>query len=172
MVSTGPALGTRWRAPRLPEPLVRRSRLEDILAEDGRRFLKLVSAPPGTGKTTLLASWADRADTSVAWLTVEGRDNIDGRFAAAVADALAAAAVVSGAVATGEHRGVDLIEAVLRDVEERSVRCGPHPRRRARADGGRGARVPRVPRRPVPAVPQDRDRDARPTRRCGSEGSG
>src|SRR5215475_13737484 len=34
-----------------------------------------VTAPPGYGKTTLLAQWAERIGSRVAWLSCDDRDN-------------------------------------------------------------------------------------------------
>jgi LuxR family maltose regulon positive regulatory protein len=52
-------------------PVVRRERLDTRLADAVRRPVTVVTAPPGAGKTTLVASWAaDRMAGSVLWLTL------------------------------------------------------------------------------------------------------
>ena len=50
-------LGTKCWVPALPRPFIRRDRLEQLLSDDARRSVTLVSAAPGVGKTTLVASW-------------------------------------------------------------------------------------------------------------------
>jgi len=45
-----------------------------LLASGGMPVVSVV-APPGYGKTTLLAQWAERADGRVAWVNVDRRDN-------------------------------------------------------------------------------------------------
>ena len=49
--------------------------LLDQLEASSRTPVAAVIAPPGYGKTTLLAQWADRDPRSFGWLTVDGRDN-------------------------------------------------------------------------------------------------
>src|SRR5688572_5555072 len=95
---------TRSLVPRLPEPVVRRPRLEATLASGVRHQLTLVSAPPGAGKTTLLAGWLrDGGAGLAAWLTVESRDNEYGRFADVLVDALVEAGAVAGPDVTGRR---------------------------------------------------------------------
>ena len=54
--------------------------------------LGLVIAPPGTGKTTLLAQWAAHHSSTVAWFRATQRDAMPGRMLARFAAALAMAA--------------------------------------------------------------------------------
>lgn len=54
--------------------LIERPRLLDKLASVLEHRLTLVSAPPGYGKTTLLAQYARRAPCPVVWQSVEERD--------------------------------------------------------------------------------------------------
>jgi LuxR family maltose regulon positive regulatory protein len=71
----GPAfLPTKLHAPRLPPGTVRRKRLTDVLAAS-RPSLLLVVAPPGFGKTSLLADWADVDPRAFAWVTLDIQDN-------------------------------------------------------------------------------------------------
>src|SRR5262245_47524316 len=63
------------RADRLARPdLVRR------IEAAAERALLLVSAPPGFGKSTLLADWAGRSRRPVAWLSLDPEDNDPARF--------------------------------------------------------------------------------------------
>src|SRR5215510_15543404 len=53
-------------------PVLRRSRLETLLADGQRRPVTVVSGPPGTGKSTFVSSWtSSRPVGSVGWLTVD-----------------------------------------------------------------------------------------------------
>ena len=89
MVLSAPLAAPRSWVPRLPEPIVARPRLDELLAEGRRRQVTLVAAPPGAGKTTLLAGWVRRTyDVPAAWLTVEPSDDLPGRFVRSVLDAL------------------------------------------------------------------------------------
>ena len=67
-------------ASKLQCPLVRhgtvpRSPLVERLARGDRRPIVSVVAPPGYGKTTVLAQWAERNGQSFAWVSVDERDN-------------------------------------------------------------------------------------------------
>jgi LuxR family maltose regulon positive regulatory protein len=75
---SGPVLDTKFFLPRWRPGLVPRARLVARLERGAASKLTLVSAPPGFGKTTLLAEWlaAARADErSVAWLSLDPSDN-------------------------------------------------------------------------------------------------
>ena len=50
--------------------------------------LVLFAAPPGFGKTTLLAQWVERASPRAAWVSLDARDNDPTALLAAVARAL------------------------------------------------------------------------------------
>ncbi|KAE8763917.1 LuxR C-terminal-related transcriptional regulator [Georgenia thermotolerans] len=73
----GPLLQTKFHVPRGRQELVARPRLTERLGEAGAPKLTLVSAPAGFGKTTLLTQWlaAAPAAPSVAWLSLDVRDN-------------------------------------------------------------------------------------------------
>jgi LuxR family transcriptional regulator, maltose regulon positive regulatory protein len=62
--------------PDLPEGLVTRARLLDVLEEGVRGSLTLLSAPAGTGKTVLVSHWArtSASEQVVVWLTTTGDD--------------------------------------------------------------------------------------------------
>src|SRR6185437_7770996 len=74
----GPLLETKLHVPRWRRSLVARPRLSERLSRGAESALTLVSAPAGFGKTTLLAEWlavAAAAGRSVAWLSLDQRDN-------------------------------------------------------------------------------------------------
>ncbi|MCU1504543.1 MAG: putative LuxR family transcriptional regulator [Ilumatobacteraceae bacterium] len=73
---------TKLRPPASPTRLVSRTRLADILdqAVTAAVPLLLVSAPAGSGKTTMLAAWAAQCDRSVAWLQIEEGDSDPASF--------------------------------------------------------------------------------------------
>ena len=68
-----PLLGPRSSLARLPEALVRRPRLDSLLADRARRQVTLISAPPGSGKTTLVTAWLASRRRRDVMLTVDGR---------------------------------------------------------------------------------------------------
>lgn len=73
---------TKLSPPTLPSRLVARSRL-DVLLDDGLAAqvkLVLISAPAGSGKSTLVASWLATRPESSAWLQVERTDSDPSRF--------------------------------------------------------------------------------------------
>lgn len=73
---------TKLRPPTLPDALVQRARLDDILETgvDAHARLVLVSAPAGSGKSTLVASWLARRSEAAAWLQAEESDDDPSRF--------------------------------------------------------------------------------------------
>ncbi|MEO6571461.1 MAG: AAA family ATPase, partial [Ilumatobacteraceae bacterium] len=73
---------TKLRPPASPTRLVRRPRLRDLLNDGVAEAvsLLLVSAPAGSGKSTLIAAWALEADRPVAWLQVEASDSDPASF--------------------------------------------------------------------------------------------
>jgi LuxR family maltose regulon positive regulatory protein len=83
-------LATKLTPPRTSLRQVSRPRLFDLLHDGTEQLLTLVSAPAGTGKTTLLASWSSsrRPPGPVAWLSLDAGDNDAGRFWAYVLAAL------------------------------------------------------------------------------------
>ena len=70
-----PLVRTKLYVPQVRRGLVPRPRLADRLGRQARSpRLTLVSAPPGFGKTTLLAAWAEAATAAgrpVAWVSLE-----------------------------------------------------------------------------------------------------
>ena len=109
---------------RLPETrrLVRRSALFDVLSSAGDARVVLVCAPPGSGKTVLLRSWAQSgaARGPVAWVSVERGEEDAQHFWLAVIDALATAASEEGLVervgAAPAFRGKAVIDQLLSNL--------------------------------------------------------
>ncbi len=69
-------LSTKLYRPRLVRDLVERPRLFDTLNKRiQRRRLTLVCAPPGYGKTTLVAHWLSTLDGPTVWVTLDELNN-------------------------------------------------------------------------------------------------
>ncbi len=88
-----PLMATKLYVPRARAGRVVRSRLIERLDAGSAARLTLLSAPPGFGKTTLLAEWARAAtDPSkrVAWVSLDAEDNDAGSFWAYVVASLEA----------------------------------------------------------------------------------
>jgi LuxR family transcriptional regulator, maltose regulon positive regulatory protein len=77
---------------------IRRASLLDRLAGGDPRRIVSVVAPPGYGKTTLLAEWAERGGPAFAWVSVDERDNDPKVLLTYVAEALDAIEPVGGRV--------------------------------------------------------------------------
>jgi LuxR family maltose regulon positive regulatory protein len=75
-------LATKTFLPPIPETQVARPRLEQRLdaAVRSRHKLILVSAPPGSGKSSLVAAWAARQAAPAAWISLDASDNDPTRF--------------------------------------------------------------------------------------------
>ncbi len=85
-------VGTKLTAPTTPAQLVTRPRLDDALAaavDDPEVRVVLVSAPAGSGKSTLVAGWLESTGTPAAWLQADAADHDPARFWAYVVAALA-----------------------------------------------------------------------------------
>jgi LuxR family maltose regulon positive regulatory protein len=104
----GPLLETKFHIPRRRRGLVARPRLRERLDRGEESALTLVSAPAGFGKSTLLTDWltewqgaAPPGERSVAWLSLDQRDNDPALFWTYVATALdsAVSGVGAGALA-------------------------------------------------------------------------
>jgi len=130
--ATGVLLGTKLVPPSGARmPVSRRALVDRLVAERPRR-LTLLDAPPGWGKTTLLAEWlADPRETRrFAWFTVDRSDNDAVRFWAyaiaalrAALPALGADAAASLGVSGTDPRDIVLPELIneLANVEEELV---------------------------------------------------
>ena len=90
---------TKFYIPRPRESLIRRPRLSERLRQATRTKVTLISAPPGFGKTTMLADWlADSASDDVipVWLSLEATDNESVAFWFALATAFHRAVPTAG----------------------------------------------------------------------------
>ncbi len=99
---TRPLLASKLRVPALRPRTVTRPRLTERLRGASRSVLTLLSAPAGFGKTTLLTEWlasVPAAEASVAWLSLDVRDNDPAVFWTYVVAALQTAAESVGAAA-------------------------------------------------------------------------
>ncbi len=112
-----PMLDIKVHFPKRRRGWVGRPRLSDRLNGIAEAALTLVSAPPGFGKTTLLADWLSvpTADgCAVAWLSLDHRDNDPALFWAYLVTALRTAAPGIGAGALSILQSPQpRIEAVL-----------------------------------------------------------
>jgi LuxR family maltose regulon positive regulatory protein len=73
-------LATKLHVPRAQPGFVPRHRLARQLDDGLARGLILVCAPAGSGKTSLLASWARTGSRPAAWLSLDSGDNDPARF--------------------------------------------------------------------------------------------
>ncbi len=73
-------LASKLHVPHLRARLVPRPQVVELLEQGIRRALTLISAPAGSGKTTILSSWLRDAEVLVAWLSLDGHDNDLHRF--------------------------------------------------------------------------------------------
>ncbi len=73
-----PLQKTKFFIPPARAQLIRRPRLirrlDGLLAEGGR--VGVISAPAGSGKTTLVVQWLARQENQAAWLSLDARDNV------------------------------------------------------------------------------------------------
>ena len=72
-------IATKFHVPAAGTDILPRGRLFQLLDEGLRLPLTLLSAPPGFGKTVLLANWIDTqphsADRKIGWLSIDENDN-------------------------------------------------------------------------------------------------
>src|SRR5829696_8921459 len=112
-------LATKLYIPQWRPGLVARPRLIERLDEGARRKLALVSAPPGFGKTTLLAEWlAGTAGRGIAWVSLDPGDNDPALFWSYVVTAVqrVRAGVGANALALLRSPQPPLIESILTTV--------------------------------------------------------
>ncbi len=73
--STLPLVEAKFRPPIRRQATIDRPRLISLLMAAGGPRVVAITAPPGYGKTTLLAQWQAHEPRPVAWLTVDDLDN-------------------------------------------------------------------------------------------------
>jgi ATP/maltotriose-dependent transcriptional regulator MalT len=114
---SGPViLQTKLARPPVRAEHVVRSELLEFLREGASRRLTLLTAPPGFGKTTLLAEWAAAEEgRAVAWLSLEDADNDPTRFLAYLIESLRSVEPDIGGHALAAHSapGAGVIDVVL-----------------------------------------------------------
>ena len=120
-------LATKFALPPEQAAFVRRERLFACLDRGVERPLTLLAAPPGAGKTALLASWiaAERPPGPVAWLSLDPADGDRRRFWRAVFEALSRAGLgtrVASLAAHPEERVDVLVAALASALAERHAR--------------------------------------------------
>lgn len=78
----GDLLAAKFALPQFPRSFVVRRRLMDRLDEGALGEVTLLTAGPGSGKTLLVAAWAETGRTPgpVAWLSLDGYDNNPATF--------------------------------------------------------------------------------------------
>jgi LuxR family transcriptional regulator, maltose regulon positive regulatory protein len=75
-----PVLATKLYVPLSQPGVVLRPRLTERLNEGLHRKLTLISAPAGSGKTTLVGEWVAGVERPAAWLSLDEGDNDPTRF--------------------------------------------------------------------------------------------
>ncbi|HEY3340220.1 MAG TPA: LuxR C-terminal-related transcriptional regulator [Propionicimonas sp.] len=123
-----PLLTTKLYVPRARPGRVERLRLLEHLDAGTAARLTLLSAPPGFGKTTLLAEWTRSGSgplKGVAWVSLDAGDNDPGSFWAYVVAALEAVvpglrAVGGELAATGQTPGPEAITTLLNGLADAS----------------------------------------------------
>ncbi|MEM7348891.1 MAG: AAA family ATPase, partial [Chloroflexota bacterium] len=83
-----PLIKTKIQVPQLSAPLVDRQRLTSRLDEALTKKLTLISAPAGSGKTTVVLEWLRSSTYPVAWISLDDGDNDISRFLIYLAEAL------------------------------------------------------------------------------------
>lgn len=108
-------LETKLTRPRVRFEHVPRRELLAVLRDGGSRRLTLVAAPPGFGKTTVLAEWAAESGQAIAWLSIDEDDNDPARFVAYMTAALRTVEPELGGRALAALRtpGAPVVEVVL-----------------------------------------------------------
>ena len=91
-------VASKLRRPLVRQGTVQRSTLIERLRGDDRRPIVSVVAPPGYGKTTVLAQWAERNGQSFAWVSVDERDNDPKVLLPYIAEALNGVEPIDGRV--------------------------------------------------------------------------
>lgn len=130
MSASSPALVAKLRPPSRSTQYVPRPRLAERLSERSFR-VALVSAPAGSGKTTVLSDWyvlTRKAGTPVAWMSLDQFDNVPSRFVAhllAAFDAGCPGAVGDALRAASQRQDAPVDEIVARLLEGLEARGAP-----------------------------------------------
>lgn len=113
---------TKLLPPRIPVRAIARPRLHELLSRGTASTLTLVSAPPGFGKTTLLAEWTARGQRlgPVCWVGLDEDDNARARMWQAIASAVAEAVPKLGELSgeTGARTPLDTATLLINRVAE------------------------------------------------------
>ena len=169
-------IGTKQCVPRLPDPWLVRTRLNERCGKVEPGEAMLVAAFAGSGKTTLLADWFTNncPVANRAWLTIEAHDNAPGRLSSLLARAFGA----GEALADLDGRlcsDLLVLDRVFEHIGHAGRADGGRARRRARAQPASGARRAFTPaRRPtadVDCVPRRPGRSAAVVRADAGRGS-
>ncbi|MFL6168192.1 MAG: hypothetical protein ACJ711_00845, partial [Ornithinibacter sp.] len=113
-------LGTKFRPPSTRRGTVQRTFLIERLEASDSPVIMLV-APPGYGKTTVLAQWAERLAPRVAWVSCDHTDNDPAALWMAVAtsvDAVAGTGPGPSQVIAVRGGGVDVVPAFVAALEQ------------------------------------------------------
>jgi LuxR family maltose regulon positive regulatory protein len=92
---------------------VLRARLLDLLEASSRTPVAAILAPPGYGKTTLLAQWAGRDPRAFGWLTIDRRDNDPASLLRNLAAAFERIAPGRGLLDAAAAAGPEVVDALL-----------------------------------------------------------
>lgn len=127
--SGGDLAATKLRPPLPPTRFVDRTRLDEVLAQADATGVPvvLVSAPAGSGKSTLVAAWAGEHRDPVAWLQLDDSDADPARYWVSVVAAIgrvdAAVGEQVGPVAAGSlGSGQMVVPALVNAIAARSQR--------------------------------------------------
>jgi LuxR family transcriptional regulator, maltose regulon positive regulatory protein len=96
-----PVVETKLQPVVPPSGTIDRPRLTALLAAEPAPAVVSMIAPPGYGKTILLAQWAAHEKRPVAWVTLDDLDNDPARFVSHIAVALDRVGQIDATIASG-----------------------------------------------------------------------